>query len=300
LCQWSSHTCTFRTIQPSVQQYVSESFKTDNSFQNPQAEANPEQTASYFGFFSYNFLTPIIMQARRVAHLSFDMLPPQLDTDTMHALAPLSFRTLDPFNTPNRKVNVYWGILSSFAGSWTRQGILVTISAMAVLGSPIGTNRLLTYIESGGRDAVVRPWVWILFIALSPILQNAAEQLYLYYNTRAATHIEAVITAVVYRHSLRVRVLNKADDDVPPPTPATLDLPKANTALGAAQAPGTSDGQAVETATLHSRAESSASSTTAVGSDNGSKKGKEADRKKAKYDKTASMDIIGKLNNLVT
>jgi hypothetical protein len=250
-----------------------------------------------FGFLSYNFITPIIMQARSVAHLSFAMLPPQLDTDQMHALAPRSSRYLDPFSAPKRKVNVYWGILASFAGSWLLQALLVSLSALATLGSPVGTNRLLLYIEGGGANAIIRPWIWILLIALAPILQNATEQLYLYYNTRTATQIEAVITGVVYQHSLRVRVINKADDEAPPPPAAPLDLPKANTALGPTQAPGSSDSQAVETATVHSRAESSASSTTVVGSDNGKgKKGK--DIKDNKKDK--SLDIIGKLNNLVT
>jgi ABC-type multidrug transport system fused ATPase/permease subunit len=232
------------------------------------------------------------------------MLPPQLDTDQMHALEPRSFRYLDPFKTPHRKVSVYWGLLASFAGSWTIQAILVTLNAFAMLGSPVGTNRLLEYIETGGAHARVRPWVWIIFIALAPLIQNASEQLYLYYNTRTATHIEAVITSAVYQHSLRIRVLNKTDDELPPPPPATPELPKANTALGPAQAPGSAEATASEVATLHSRAETSAStSSTVVGSENGNgKKGK--DGKDAagdeKYKKGKGQDIIGKLNNLVT
>jgi ABC-type multidrug transport system fused ATPase/permease subunit len=232
------------------------------------------------------------------------MLPPQLDTDQMRALGPRSSRYLDPFKTSNRKVSVYWGLLASFAGSWAAQAVLVTLNAFATLGSPVGTNRLLAYIESGGAHALVRPWVWIVFIALAPLIQNAAEQLYIYYNTRTATHMEAVITSTVYRHSLRIRVLNKADEELPPPTPATPELPKANRALGSTQAPGSAEASVSEVATVHSRAETSAStSSTVVGSENGDgKKGKDSKDAADETDKKdkKAQDIIGKLNNLVT
>ena len=36
--------------------------------------------------------------------------------------------------------------------------------------SPIAINRLLTYLGEGGKDALVRPWVWILCLFLSPLV----------------------------------------------------------------------------------------------------------------------------------
>ena len=36
--------------------------------------------------------------------------------------------------------------------------------------SPIAVNRLLTYLGEGGKDAVVRPWVWIFLLFLSPLV----------------------------------------------------------------------------------------------------------------------------------
>jgi hypothetical protein len=37
-----------------------------------------------------------------------------------------------------------------------------------------------SYLESGGEGAIVKPWVWILFIALSPISYAILWQLYIH------------------------------------------------------------------------------------------------------------------------
>jgi hypothetical protein len=217
------------------------------------------------------------------------MLPPQLDTDQMAAIGPRAFRYFDPLATLRRKVNVYWALFAAFPGSWALQAVLVTLSALVTLGSPVGTNKLLAYIEDRGEGAVIRPWVWILLIALSPFAMKLLTELYMYYNGRTATQIEAIITAVVYRHALRIRVVNNTDDSVLPTPPVTPSLPKAT--LGAES----------ETATNHSRAESSSAesstATTAVGSDDGnSKKNESTEGGEGKK----STDVVGKLNNLVT
>lgn len=64
--------------------------------------------------------------------------------------------------------------------------------------SPIGINRLLayvfslaslviqnlsrpySYIENGGQDALVRPWVWVSFLFLSPFLMSLLLQMYIF------------------------------------------------------------------------------------------------------------------------
>jgi hypothetical protein len=267
--------------------------------QNPQEESSPEQTTSLFGFFSFSFISPLIYQARRMSHLPADMFPPQLDTDQMQVLGPRGARYFDPLLTPTREVRVRWGLLALFAGSWIRQAVVVTIGALAVLASPVGTNRLLAYIEKGGIDAVVRPWVWILFIALAPLFQSAAEQLYMYYAMRTTAHIETVITTAIFRHSLRIRVLNQADEELHARSSQSPSaLPTSASALGPAHTLGTGQGQAVHAVTIHSRAESSATGATLVRSDgakiqNGKGVGKKKQGRKAQ-------DIVGKLNVLVT
>jgi hypothetical protein len=240
--------------------------------------------------------------------MSADMLPPQVETDNMRALRPRIYHYLDPFVSGTHKnVSVYRGLIVGFARSWAIQALYLIFTAIAIFASPVGLNRLLSYIETKGVDAFIQPWVWILVIALAPLVRNASEQLYLYYNSRTATQIEALITAVVYEHSLRIRVLNKAADDTPPTPPTTPpETPKAGTALGPTQAPGSGEQLASEVSTLHSRGGTSISTTsTVVGPSNGKDVNGKSKDSKAKADedkrkKEKSQDIIGRLNNLVT
>jgi ABC-type multidrug transport system fused ATPase/permease subunit len=47
-------------------------------------------------------------------------------------------------------------------GSLLAQAATIACHAPARLLIPLGTNRLLRFLETGGAGAVVRPWVWIL------------------------------------------------------------------------------------------------------------------------------------------
>jgi hypothetical protein len=253
-------------------------------------------------------LNPIIWQASKVAHMTTEMLPPQVETDNMRALRPVIYHYLDPFVSGTRKnVSVYRALLVGFAGSWALQSLYLVLIAIATIASPVGLNKLLSYIENKGEDAFIQPWVWIFVITLAPILRNACEQLYLYTNTRTATRIEAVITSVVYEHSLRIRVLNKAaENTTPTPLATPPETPKPVTALGSTQASASGDQLASEVSTLHSRGGTSVSTASAVvGSSNSKDTDRQGKDSKAKADgdkkKTEkSQDIIGKLNNLVT
>jgi hypothetical protein len=253
-------------------------------------------------------LNPIIWQASKVAHMTTDMLPPQVETDNMRALRPRIYYYLDPFVSGTHKnVNVYRALLIGFAGSWVLQGLYLVLIAIAIIASPVGLNKLLSYIEKKGDDAFIQPWVWIFVISLAPMLRNACEQLYLYTNTRTATRIEAVITSVVYEHSLRIRVLNKAAENTnPAPLATPPEVPKPGAALVPTQASGPSDQLASEVSTLHSRGGTSVTTaSTVVGSGNGEDtdgQGKDSKAKvhEEKRKKEKSQDVIGKLNNLVT
>jgi hypothetical protein len=145
--------------------------------------------------------------------------------------------------------------------------------------------------------------------------------------TRTSVHMEAVITSVMYvlfshvlasggpgsshysyTHALKVRVINKPDENAAPSAPAPLELPKASTpapettlAAGPSSRQGSSD-----TVTVHSRAESSATATSTVVGESpaaGSKDKKDAKKDKKKDEKDEkdkkNQDLIGKLNSMV-
>lgn len=122
--------------------------------------------------------------------------------------------------------------------------------------------------------------------------KELSVQLYTYYVTRTATHIEAVITSVVYQHSLRVRVLNKADDEDKPSSPVSHGTTTPNAE------PSPNGSQNSEVATVNSQSDAT-TTTTAVGTDDGNGKSKgKADAPKAKSKK--DMNVVGRLQSLVT
>jgi hypothetical protein len=118
-------------------------------------------------------------------------------------------------------------------------------------------------------------------------------QLYNYYVTRTATHIEAVITWVVYQHSLRVRVLNKVDDEDQSPAQDSQGTNTPNTESSPTHS------QSAEIAMADSQSNATTTTTTAVATDDGNGKSKDkTDTPKATPKK--DMNVVGRLQSLVT
>lgn len=128
-------------------------------------------------------------------------------------------------------------------------------------------------------------------------MTNITEQTYVYHNTRTATQMEAVITAAIYQHSLRVRVISHADDSAVSHEAAIPDIPKRGIARGSTPA---SETQNTDASTVHSRAESSVTAATAVGSDNGGTQNKKDAEKNERKKKDKNLDLVGRLNSLIT
>ncbi|EKM51019.1 uncharacterized protein PHACADRAFT_177708 [Phanerochaete carnosa HHB-10118-sp] len=180
---------------------------------NPINVANPEQTASIASWVFYTFLDPIIWQAYHVPHLSHDKLPPLADYDEAKYLIEQNFHHLDPFSGA-KKGSLLWPILKVLRASLIYQAICIVFTSLARLAGPVGVNRLLSYLEHDGHGAFVRPWVWILWIALSPIVQALLKELHLFFSTRSLMRMEGIFTALIFDHALRLRV--KADAEAKP------------------------------------------------------------------------------------
>jgi hypothetical protein len=114
----------------------------------------------------------------------------------------------------------------------------------------------------------------------------------------------ALLTSVIFDHSLKVRVLHAPDDPPPPPPPVpSLDLPKSDVVADTAASrtsPGgegsTNDTATSASSTVHSRSATSTSGSTAVDDMSANKKmGKKEDNKPKK-----KQDLVGRLSTLVT
>jgi hypothetical protein len=230
----------------------------------PQAVPSPEHTASLLSIVTYAVFDPLILASTKVAHLGLDALPAPLDTDDLAVLKPIA----SPYMYPRagKPVRLLHGMLVAFPRSWATQAALYTLVPLLQLGAPVGTNRLLAYLEAGGAGAVVRPWVWIAWIALAPLVTALVSNLNQYVNGRLYVQIESLITALVYDQALRIRVVHSPDDYV--------DAGNHDVDRGAPSTP----------------------LTTASGT-YGGESGKTMDEKK---EKGRMKDLVGRLNNLVT
>ncbi|GJF00392.1 ATP-binding cassette transporter [Phanerochaete sordida] len=171
---------------------------------------NPEQTVSIFTWIFYTFLDPIIWRAYRAPHLPHDQLPPLADYDEAEYLIKESFRHVDPFSGA-KKGSLLWPILKIIRVAAIQQTVSLTFMSFLRLAGPLGVNRLLNYLEHGREGTLVQPWVWILWIAIGPIIQTLSKEMYIFFSTRSLVRVEAILTALIFDHALRLRI--KADTE---------------------------------------------------------------------------------------
>ncbi|KII93466.1 hypothetical protein PLICRDRAFT_35686 [Plicaturopsis crispa FD-325 SS-3] len=258
------------------------------------ATPNPEQTASLMSFLLYSYLDPVIFLAYRIPHLAHDMLPPLSDTDWAKNLVSASFPHLDPFHSGHKRVYLFWGLLRVFRTEYITLSIMLVIKVVAGLVSPLGINRLLYYLETQGHDSdvVVRPWVWIIWLFLGPLISSLAFQWYIYLTTRTLVRAEAIITQLVFEHALRIRM--KAE--TPESSSSSPNTPVATTPDSSSIAEGsTEDGTGSADDTLRASSSSDASAV-----NKGKQKSIEAPTPAADAKPANTDNLVGKINNLVS
>ncbi|KAF9455005.1 hypothetical protein P691DRAFT_813919 [Macrolepiota fuliginosa MF-IS2] len=271
---------------------------------------NPEQTASILSMVTYSFLDPIVFLAYRIPHLGHNQLPPLADYDYTHNLKLKSFKHLDTFSGAG-KSHIFWGVLKVFRFEYIMMGITVGMVVVASFASPIAINRLLSYLETNGREAVVQPWVWIICLFLGPLSASLFFQGYIFFATRTLVRCEAIITQLVFEHSLRIRVKAEADstkEGQPLPSPEVPATPVSEGTVTASTNPD-SDLEHSRDITIVSTGASSSgetvrpsSSSVKSTSSKGSKKTKDGANKTSEppAGTSNSSNLVGRINNLVT
>ncbi|KAH7100034.1 ATP-binding cassette transporter [Auriculariales sp. MPI-PUGE-AT-0066] len=172
---------------------------------NLSAGPTPEQTASPLSFMLYAFLDPLVWAGYWSAHLSYDRLPPLADYDYAQVLRRRAFRYLDRFATKKRR-HVIWGLARIFRSEFLTLSLMMALNVIFSILAPAGLNRLLSYIETGGRDARVRPWVWIVWLGAGPLLCGISMQWYHFKSTHLLVQTESFLTELIFEHSLRIRM----------------------------------------------------------------------------------------------
>ncbi|GJE96044.1 multidrug resistance-associated ABC transporter [Phanerochaete sordida] len=172
------------------------------------ATPNPEQTASIASFLHYVFLDPLMWRASRVPHLSHSELPPLPQKESVARVLARSAGALDPAETKRR--HLFFAFLRVFRAEFAQEVAVVLVQAAVRLAGPVGVNQLLRYLENKeeayAAPVRVRPWVWILWLALGPVADTLLGQLQQYISYTVVVRTEALVTARVFEHALRIRL----------------------------------------------------------------------------------------------
>ncbi|KDR82378.1 hypothetical protein GALMADRAFT_56800 [Galerina marginata CBS 339.88] len=252
--------------------------------ENPMPSPNPEQTASLFSLLTYSFMDSTVFLGYKVPHLSVDQLSPLADYDASKYQTEKNFPRLDVFRGAKRQ-SLAVGILKVFRKDIAIMSLTIIIYSLASFASPVGMNRILTYLETGGKNAQIRPWFWIAWLFLGPMMQSISFQLYTFVASRTLTRTEALIIQLVFEHSLRIRLRAETSNDsaVQPTGSATLSSESDPD-------PSTADGASDDT---------DATANTAVPDSAKKAEVKPTSPEREKED-AAGGNLIGKINNLVT
>ncbi|KZT60639.1 P-loop containing nucleoside triphosphate hydrolase protein [Calocera cornea HHB12733] len=182
--------------------------------ENPAAESAPDQTASILGFLFFSFLSPMVFRAWRLPSLPYDKLPPLPDTDWSVNLRKRAMDKLDPLRRRElgkKDRHLFFGMMDIFWWDFLCMGFFLIGQVSAGFLSPIGINRLLTYIEDRGEGATIRPSVWISFIFLQPMLNCFALNLYNYTSMRMTVQADSILTQLIFDHALRIRLTDEIE-----------------------------------------------------------------------------------------
>ncbi|KAI0803030.1 hypothetical protein BC629DRAFT_1591129 [Irpex lacteus] len=253
---------------------------------NPSPHPNPEQTASVLSIMLFNFMDPVVWKAAHTTHLGIDQLPPLADYDEIKNLVHQHFEYLNPLS-PKAKGHIFWGLLRVFF--WEHVGLAALLIALnlAAYLSPIGMNRILRYLETGGEESQIRPWFWCLWLFLGPFSSNVIGARYSYSASKVLVKVQALLTELIFEHSLRTRATSQAAAEQESPS-------RPDTPVSTADSTTVVGDQEVATT------EGDASATDASTSSTSGKKGNGKDVAAKTGDVKKNTDLTGKINNLVT
>ncbi|KAF8188324.1 multidrug resistance-associated ABC transporter [Pholiota molesta] len=215
----------------------------------------------------------------KVAHLSYAQLPPLADDDSS------SYQT--SYTIPDGTYrHLFFGLLYHFRRDYVALCTAMSLSCLSEFIAPIGIKKTLEYLETGGVGATTRPWVWISYLFIGPLLQSIAEHANAFFQYIIRVRLQAILTQFVFEHSLRIRLKAETSGDAPEDKPIIpVTKPVDSTEGENAQAD-------TETIVVDS-------SETAETSTQGTQANVEVETGSTQKTRSAE-NLIGKINNLVT
>ncbi|OJT09188.1 ATP-binding cassette transporter abc4, partial [Trametes pubescens] len=244
-----------------------------------QVELAPEQTASILSLLVFGYLEFIVWRAWRASRLTYEALPPLPDYDYLTNLRHQSFPHLDPLQSKSRR-HIGFGLIRVFWAQLANLAVLDILLVLTSFAAPVSVNQLLTYMETGGAGAEIRPWFWIALFFVGSALSDMLVQWFIFNHTRINIRVQAIITDLVFEHALRIRVkAGTADADDSDSRDETI----VETAEPVNEAPADADG--TPSTPMKGKGKSTNATTTA---------------KAGRARNAGSAHLIGRINNLVS
>ncbi|KAF5375212.1 hypothetical protein D9758_000001 [Tetrapyrgos nigripes] len=245
----------------------------------PMEIPNPEQTACILSMVTYRFLDPLVFAAYKVKHLAWDQLPPLNDNDQAHVLKERSFKHLDIYAGAPRR-HMFFGLLHIFRREYIVLAVCIILHVASNFAAPLSR----TWRPGDGHSSLV----------LDPLDPPWARSRYFRHSmTRTLVRCQAIITQLVFEHSLRIRVKAEAPSSSGNSEPnSSTDTPDTLSVAGVEE---TSASSLTEEETIRA-------STASITSNTAQSKGKKQEQKgeKEKEPTSDSSNLVGKINNLVT
>ncbi|RPD53734.1 P-loop containing nucleoside triphosphate hydrolase protein [Lentinus tigrinus ALCF2SS1-7] len=183
----------------------------------PMANPGKEQTSSIFSLVTFSWLNETVSKASHVEHLPLDEFPPLADSNATKNLTERSFKEIDPFQL-GKDEHLFWGLLRVFRNEYLLFSALAALGAVLTLSRAIAAKGLLAYLEVGGPKSNAYPWAWALLLLVGPTAVTFCEEWNQWIISVVSARLEAVVTELLFEHSLRIRV--KAESSVETETTA--------------------------------------------------------------------------------
>ncbi|EIN14192.1 hypothetical protein PUNSTDRAFT_49017 [Punctularia strigosozonata HHB-11173 SS5] len=166
--------------------------------------SDPRKSASWFSYLTWGFLDPMVVHATRHRQVPDEKLLPLEERDDVEFLAERYFKRMDR-TKPAESWDIAWNLISVFKWDFVAMFLNGIGNTLATFIAPIGIQQLLLYLEGGGHESPIRPWVWVVWIGISPMLRSLFGEWYVQNSARTLVRAEAIVVRLVFEHVLRMR-----------------------------------------------------------------------------------------------
>lgn len=182
----------------------------------PPELVHPEQTTPPLFFIFYEFMTGLVLKAWGTSSLPYEELHPLADYDRAEHLYSQHMTTLDPVRRREQGLpqrHLFFNLAYAFRSTLFWACIMCIIAAIAEIMPVYAIKNVLTYLETDGEGARIRPILWVSLLFLGPLLSSLAIQYYIFIMTRFLVRGEAILTQLLFDQALRLRMKDTVGDE---------------------------------------------------------------------------------------